>query len=465
LKGVVKVFENTTDYFEVIEFLSSQFRELNGYDFYKEIFPNCEDEGEFNTNYSKPNAIYLYMDKEKGKKRRRIMLQDKWEHDYIEYVEENEGTLCGGLTYRGCANKLMNAQQMNALIIDLDGVGLYEIRNLFAFFNVPSDNTYACPMPTYIIASGTGLHLYYVFDEPIDLFPNIKLQMKSLKYALTFKVWLYKDTSKYKKVQYQSINQGFRMVGSTNDKYGLPLRAFQTGEKVSILDLNRYVKEQDRVDLQKRFRPSKMTKEQAREQFPEWYQRVVVEGNRRQKKWDIAGQKGHNGDELYLWWLNRAGEVRGGHRYFFLMCLVIYACKCDIPKKRLKEDMQTAFVELSKVGHTNPLTQEDITSALEIYSKEYYNFTIADIEKLTDLRIIRNKRNYRTQRTHLRLARATKEILKEEKQMKPEGRPKGSGEKREIVKEWRQQHLEGTKAECNRDTGLDPKTIRKWWND
>lgn len=459
------MFENTTDYFEVIEFLSSQFRELNGYDFYKEIFPNCEDEGEFNTNYSKPNAIYFYMDKEKGKKRRRIMLQDKWEHDYIEYVEENEGTLCGGLTYRGRANKLMNAQQMNALIIDLDGVGLYEIRNLFAFFNVPSDNTYACPMPTYIIASGTGLHLYYVFDEPIDLFPNIKLQMKSLKYALTFKVWLYKDTSKYKKVQYQSINQGFRMVGSTNDKYGLPLRAFQTGEKVSILDLNRYVKEQDRVDLQKRFRPSKMIKEQAREQFPEWYQRVVVEGNRRQKKWDIAGQKGHNGDELYLWWLNRAGEVRGGHRYFFLMCLVIYACKCDIPKKRLKEDMQTAFVELSKVGHTNPLTQEDITSALEIYSKEYYNFTIADIEKLTDLRIIRNKRNYRTQRTHLRLARATKEILKEEKQMKPEGRPKGSGEKREIVKEWRQQHPEGTKAECNRDTGLDPKTIRKWWND
>lgn len=168
---------------------------------------------------------------------------------------------------------------------------------------------------------------------------------------------------------------------------------------------------------------------------------------------------------MYLWWLNRAGEVRGGHRYFFLMCLVIYACKCDIPKKRLKEDMQTAFVELSKVGHTNPLTQEDITSALEIYSKEYYNFTIADIEKLTDLRIIRNKRNYRTQRTHLRLARATKEILKEEKQMKPEGRPKGSGEKREIVKEWRQQHPEGTKAECNRDTGLDPKTIRKWWND
>ena len=30
------------------------------------------------------------------------------------------------------------------------------------------------------------------------------------------------------------------------------------------------------------------------------------------------------------------------------------------------------------------------------------------------------------------------------------------------VYEWRQQHPEGRKADCHRDTGLDPKTIRKW---
>ena len=32
------------------------------------------------------------------------------------------------------------------------------------------------------------------------------------------------------------------------------------------------------------------------------------------------------------------------------------------------------------------------------------------------------------------------------------------------VQEWRRQHPEGRKADCHRDTGLDPKTIRKWWN-
>ena len=44
-----------------------------------------------------------------------------------------------------------------------------------------------------------------------------------------------------------------------------------------------------------------------------------------------------------------------------------------------------------------------------------------------------------------------------------EGRPKGSGEKKVIVHEWQDAHPDGTKAECNRDTKLDPKTIRKWW--
>ena len=39
------------------------------------------------------------------------------------------------------------------------------------------------------------------------------------------------------------------------------------------------------------------------------------------------------------------------------------------------------------VKHENALTEEDIRSALEAYDKEYYNFTISDIEALTDVRI------------------------------------------------------------------------------
>jgi hypothetical protein len=37
-------------------------------------------------------------------------------------------------------------------------------------------------------------------------------------------MWEYKATSQEKQIQYQSINQGFRMVGSKNDKYDLPVK-------------------------------------------------------------------------------------------------------------------------------------------------------------------------------------------------------------------------------------------------
>lgn len=50
----------------------------------------------------------------------------------------------------------------------------------------------------------------------MDLFPNIKVQLKSLKYDLTFRMLEYKGASKLKAIQYQLINQCFRMVGSLN---------------------------------------------------------------------------------------------------------------------------------------------------------------------------------------------------------------------------------------------------------
>ena len=56
------------------------------------------------------------------------------------------------------------------------------------------------------------------------------------------------------------------------------------------------------------------------------------------------------------------------------------------------------------------LTEEDIRSALEAYDKEYYNFTIADIEKLTNVRIERSKRNGRTQEPHMEVMRAIQKV-------------------------------------------------------
>lgn len=50
------------NYIELKEILSSRYEEVNGLDFYRYLFPNNENRGELNTDYSKPNAIYLYKD-------------------------------------------------------------------------------------------------------------------------------------------------------------------------------------------------------------------------------------------------------------------------------------------------------------------------------------------------------------------------------------------------------------------
>lgn len=451
------------NYDEQIAFFSNQFDEIDGYDFYRFIFPNNENRGEFNTDFSKPNAIYLYQDeKDQGTKRRlrrRIMLNDTWEEDYMTYVEGNPSTLCSGLAYRNRTNKIANAQSMNALIFDLDGVGLYELRNLFLRFGNDPTKLRTLPMPTFVVSSGSGLHVYYVFKEPIDLYPNIKLQMKTLKHELTFRMWEYKSTSQEKAIQYQSINQGFRMVGSVNAKHGVEIKAFQTGERVSLDYVNQYVREPFRVDINKPFRPSQMTREQAKEKYPEWYQRVVVEKNRKHQKWDIKGKQGY---ALYEWWLRQSDSIRGGHRYFFLMCMAIYACKCDVPMKKLKEDMYRMFDKLQDIEHGNPLTEYDIESALEAYDKEYFNFKIADIEKLTDVRIERNKRNHRKQEQHVKFMNGIKTIKKQMGEEVKEGRPIGSGTKEQIVKEYIKDHPTENPTQIAKALNMSRTTIYKY---
>ena len=442
------------NYREVEQLLSFHYEEIEGEEFYRYIFPNNQDQGELSGDYSKPNAVYLYKDpKDEGSNRqlrRRIMLNDTWEEDYKEFVENNPMTLCSGLSYRGRTNRLAHAQNMNALVFDLDCVGKDELLTLFLRMG-QEPGLRRLPQPTFLVMSGTGLHIYYVFDEPIELYPNIKLQLKKLKYDLTFKIWEYKATSQEKQIQYQSINQGFRMVGSKNDKYDLPVKAFKTGDKVTLDYINAYVDDiENQVDIKRRFRPSQYTKEEAKEKFPDWYQRVVVEKNRNQKKWNIKR-------DLYDWWLRQSHKVKGGHRYFYLMCMVIYAVKCDIPKDEVEEDMYEKFDELRKIEHSNPLEEVDIISALETYDRQYYNFKIEDIEKLTDIRIERNKRNHRKRKDHIKVMNGMKLIKRELGELK-EGRPS----KEKLVKEYINRFPEKNPTDIARDLGISRTTVYKY---
>lgn len=52
-----------------------------------------------------------------------------------------------------------------------------------------------------------------------------------------------------------------------------------------------------------------------------------------------------------------------------------------------------------------------------------------------------------------------------QKENEDSGKPlQGRKPKKDIVQQWRLEHPDGRKADCHRDTGIDPKTIRKWWD-
>lgn len=40
---------------------------------------------------------------------------------------------------------------------------------------------------------------------------------------------------------------------------------------------------------------------------------------------------------------------------------------------------------------------------------------------------------------------------------------KAAEEKSKIVEEWKQQHPDGKKIDCERETGLSRHTVLKWW--
>ena len=121
-----------------------------------------------------------------------------------------------------------------------------------------------------------------------------------------------------------------------------------------------------------------------------------------------------------------------------------------------------SFEELKNIEHSNPLTQEDLYTALEVYDREYYNFTIDDIEKLTDIRIERNKRNYRNQDFHLRIARNTLQLMNEESGTVLQGRPKGSGTKENLVREYIAENPDDTPTEIARALEISRPTVYKY---
>ena len=431
--------------------------EVSAMEVYSDIFHLGENEiqrrNEEKGTY-KSNPLGYWKNDKDSKGHYRILFDDTFE-ETLKELQEADFCIMNGLSYFGRKNVQEHASKMYAMIFDLDGVTDETLGNfLHSCF---SDFT-IYPLPNYIILSGHGVHLYYVFEYPIPLYPNIKIQLKELKYSLTTKMWNRYTTKNWEKVQYQGINQGFRVIGGKTKIEGVRVRAFSLNTHPYCLEqLNQYVPEDKRIDETKLWKESKLTLAQAKKKYPEWYDKRVVRGEK-QGTWTCK-------EDLYYWWIRKIQEGASvGHRYFCVMCLAIYGVKSGISKKQVEKDAIELIPFLNGMSDTEPFTESDVKSALECFDERYMTFPIEDISKISGIDIEKNKRNGRKQNVHVKYMNNQRAFKVDMGECTNGGRPEGTGTKKEIITEWQKCHPEGKKIDCERELKLSRHTVIKWWN-
>ncbi len=432
------------------------FREVLPKEFYRAIFPEGslqQYEGD-----GKGNIIASQL-RPTGQGRTKQWIVD----DSLKMLDKVIGDSFGlipPLSFYGKTHTKENAHQLFAMTIDIDYVGLQQLKNMLKQFG---NGVQLCP--TFLVSSGKGVHLYYLLSEPIELYANREEVLSALKEAFIRRHW--NDTSSIRpdKPDITGIYQGFRCVGSLS-KFGegFPVRAWQLCESRYTLEDIKASIPSCKIDLAPLYekpqrKKSKLSLEEAKELYPEWYQSKIVENKPLRRTWTCN-------TALYEWWKGKLeDEVKVGGRYFSIMALCAYGLKSGIPERQIKRDAYSFLEHLESLteDEDNHFTKNDIKDAFKaLKADKRLISTLASrawIEKSTKVPIPANKRNGRKQAVHLKIARATLEIMNEDNGKPLQGRP----EKSKIVEEWRKEHPDGRKVDCIRDTGLSKPTVYKWW--
>lgn len=444
--------------------LSSIYKEVEPKYFYRQIFQHHLDvKGAFTKGKYVGIACEITKEK-KGKKtvvKRHTITDDL---DTIDELLKSENfIIISPISYIGKSRKTENATRMYAFAIEIDDLRVSDdgrpvgLNDLLHHFDIE-----LLPTPNYIICSGNGVHLYYVFEQPLILFDNVKKSLDAFKKALTPYFWNQYVTKDYKieNIQFESPFQGFRMAGGVTKK-GDRTRIFEIStHPISVEELNRYAvkygKKECQIDIAYE---SELTLAEAKEAYPEWYERRIVN---KQKKgtWECKR-------DLYDWWKRRITEGASvGHRYYCLLMLSIYAIKCgrNVSEEELIEDAYSfldKFDEMSE-NEINRFTDEDVMDALQgYYDKDLVTYPINSIVYRSGIPIEKNKRNFRKQKDHVKLMNLIRDEINQNKTWNKIGN--GRKPKKDVVQKWRFEHPSGTPKECIADTGLSKNTVYKWW--
>ena len=374
----------------------------------------------------------------------------------MEQCEDRNDMLMGGCTYFNNWISKKSAKDIYSFIIDMDNVYSGTLLNALRQ-DWRTANGEVLPMPTYIVNSGTGLHLYFVLTEPI---PNYKATTENLDKL--YRALAIQQTTKrvYLKKQVQWFGQDFRMAGGMN-KYNWKNTVFRVGEKWDIDELGKAVGLKDVHFVRY---GEKRTKKPTGERKP----RAKRQGWRTNRAfYDYALR-------------NCRTKTKEGNRYTSMCALSVIAWKCNVPQEELEKDLLSLVPDYNK-GATRQIKEKEVYSAMKMYNPKAMLTQRERLEDWQGWEYNPIPRNNRKQVEHLhaeywinekgrRVVNTCKQnrelaLLDMRENGEIKGRPQGSSKAREQVENWRKQNPNGTKAECIKATGLSKPTVYKWWED
>lgn len=466
---------------EVRAWLDANFDKATPLEFYRDIFPQGELDQREGFSKGKYTGIAIVVTKEKKKiksktgKERLIPVCKRYTvTDELDNIEElvngDEFCVMAPLSYAGKSRTSENARMLYAMVFDLDGIIIKDgfARGLEDFYQGHVLAAERLPMPTYIVASGTGVHLYYVFETAIPLFQNVVKQLQKYKHEMTEMIWNEGITTlgNSKDIQQEGIFQAFRMPGSVT-KNGERVVAYKCGKKVSMFYMNSFVWEDFQV--KEYSYKSELSKAEAKELYPEWFERRVVRGEGK-KAWAVNRN-------LYDWWKREIlSKAKVGHRYYCMMMLSVYAQKCSLfdekknPNPVTREELEADCFEIMEYFESlttdpkNHFDEIDVQDALEAFEARYMTYPRNSVAYKSGIEIKANKRNGMKQKDHLEEARALQDI-----RMKRAGKDwrEGNGRKskKAMVIEYVKEHPDDSPTAIAKALNMSRTTVYKHLGD
>lgn len=437
------------------EYLAKRFEEVAPMDYYREVFPigSLEKKGEYKQGEYCGIAITI---SDEGKAWR-THITDSLEQ-LPSLIDGEEFTMMAPISYAGKRATVENARWLYALEFDLDFIRLSKNGVLVGMDDLlyqtsisEPDPFNRLPRPTYIIASSErNLHIVYLLEKPLAMYANVANQIRQFRKAFIPKLWDSYITDSCDSPQYEiSPVQAFRLCGSRSKDKHSKVRCFRTGERISIETMNNYVPQDSQIaSIQYK---SNCTIEEAKELFPDWYERRIVQ------KLPARTWQAHRG--LYDWWKRRLPEVKVGHRYHYLMCLCSYAVKCGISQEELTRDVMEHRQILDRISPPdNPLTVSDAMKALQSATEVSRYMKRETASKLSGLEIKPSKRNGRTKEQHMKYLNGMNAVRRSMGEEFATGRPT----KKDLVFGYLREHPSASVGEIALALGISRNTARKW---